>query len=111
MLPSNTDVSSRFSKQIPVTNAAYGPTKAVVSWLGVRINSEDEWLNCLVLNPGFVSTDMGVQGAKNLGWETFGPMLITLETSCDGMMKVLDTTTKAKHGGKLVNYNDTVEEY
>jgi hypothetical protein len=54
---------------------------------------------------------MGIQGAKNLGWETWSPHLITVDQSCDGMMKVMDTTTKEKHGGKLVNYNDTIEEY
>jgi hypothetical protein len=31
-------------------------------------------------------------------------LMIGVEESCDGMMNVLATTTKAKHGGKLVLY-------
>jgi NAD(P)-dependent dehydrogenase (short-subunit alcohol dehydrogenase family) len=39
--------------QPPVPNAAYGASKSIVNWYGVRINAEDEWLNAFVLDPGW----------------------------------------------------------
>jgi len=54
-----------------------------------------------------VHTELGDAGAVGLGVDkaTQDQLMIGLKDSCDGMMKVLAETTKAKHGGKLVLYS------
>ncbi|KAI1766298.1 hypothetical protein GGR53DRAFT_464534 [Hypoxylon sp. FL1150] len=94
------------ANQLPFPNAAYGPSKAAANWLTIRINTEDDWLNAPVLVPGWVQTDLGNAGAVGLGFEKAS---ITVDESCDGMMKVLATTSKAKHGGKIVLYTGEVQ--
>lgn len=97
------------SAHLPVTNAAYGPSKAAASWFTIRINAEDPWLNAFVMAPGFVQTDLGNAGARGLG---FGDKAhITVDESCDGMMEVLKATSKEKHGGKLVMWDGSIGEY
>ncbi|KAK7946201.1 NAD(P)-binding protein [Apiospora aurea] len=88
--------------QPPITNAAYGPTKAAVNWYTIRINAEDAWLNAFVLIPGWVQTDLGDRGARELGLEK---AFIMVKESCDGMMNLLAEITKEKHGGKMVGWN------
>ena len=96
-----------YRKQIPITNAAYGPSKAVVNWLTVRLNSEEAWLNAFVLGPGWVQTELGNTGAVGLGFEKAE---ITVEESCGGMMRALAESSKAKHGGKMVLYTGEVND-
>jgi hypothetical protein len=80
----------------------------VVSWYGVRINAEDEWLNTFVLDPGFVQTDMGNEGARTFGMEQ-APT--TVGESVGGMFQVLTTATKEKYGGKVVLYTGEVQAW
>ncbi|KAG8157440.1 hypothetical protein KVR01_012824 [Diaporthe batatas] len=94
------------TNQPPIPNAAYGPTKAAVNWLTIRINTEDEWLNAWVINPGWVQTDLGNAGARALGLES---AFISVDESCDGMVKVIASSTKEKYGGKKVTYNGDIE--
>ncbi|KAK8877022.1 aflatoxin biosynthesis ketoreductase nor-1 [Apiospora arundinis] len=94
--------------QPPITNAAYGPTKAMVSWYTVRINAEDSWLNAFVMNPGWVQTELGDRGARELGFEK---AFITVKESCDGMLNILDDTSKEKHGGKMIAWNGDVSPW
>jgi len=94
--------------QPPVPNSAYGPSKNAAMWYAVRINAEDEWLNAFVIDPGWVATDMGDAGAHLLGME-HAPT--TVVDSCDGMIKVLENTNKAKHGAKLVHYSGRVSDW
>ncbi|XXH02710.1 hypothetical protein Hte_009095 [Hypoxylon texense] len=97
------------ANQPPITNAAYGPSKAAANWFTIRINAEDDWLNAFVLGPGWVQTDLGNAGAKGLG---FGDKAeLTVEESCDGMMKVLAATSKKEHGGKMLLYTGKVWEW
>ena len=51
-------------------------------------------------------TGLGGAGAVGLGVDnaTREKLMIGVDESCDGMVKVLAETTKAKHGGKLVLY-------
>ncbi|KAI0138112.1 NAD(P)-binding protein [Hypoxylon sp. NC0597] len=91
--------------QPPIPNAAYGPSKAAVNWLTIRINAEDDWLNTFVLCPGWVSTELGDAGARGLGLEKAPD---DLDESCDGMVRMIAGSTKEKHGGKMVWYNGTV---
>lgn len=49
---------------------------------------------------------MGDAGARSFGVdeETQAKLMVGVDESCDGMMKVLATTTRADHGGKLVEW-------
>ncbi|KAI0172503.1 hypothetical protein GGR52DRAFT_590972 [Hypoxylon sp. FL1284] len=98
-------VAGRVRNQPPIRNAAYGPSKAALNWLTVRIDAEDEWLNALVLIPGFVQTDLGNAGAAEFGVSTAE---ITVDESCDGMVRALATTSKEKHGGRMLEYTGEV---
>ncbi|KAK3369752.1 hypothetical protein B0T24DRAFT_533011 [Lasiosphaeria ovina] len=95
------------SAPLPFPNAAYGPSKLASAWYTLKIHLEDDWLHSFSLCPGWVHTDLGDAGAKAFGVDevTQAKFMIGLEESCDGMLKVLSTTTKAEHGGKLVLYN------
>ncbi|KAL6821934.1 NAD(P)-binding protein [Trichoderma sp. SZMC 28015] len=92
-------------RQPPVPNAAYGPSKVLVNWYGVRINAEDEWLNAFVLEPGFVQTDMGNKAAQIFG---IGEAPTSVEESVGGLFKVITTATKETHGGKVVLYTGEI---
>ncbi|KAL1799539.1 hypothetical protein ACET3X_003576 [Alternaria dauci] len=91
--------------QLPIQNAAYAPTKAMVHWYTIRINSEDPWLNAFVLDPGWAQTDMGNGAAHLYGLEQAE---ITVDTSCDGMIKVISESTKEKDGGKMIGWDGGV---
>ena len=93
-------------RQVPIPNASYGASKSVVNWYGVRINAEDKWLNTFVLDPGFVQTDMGNEGARIFGMEQ---ALTTVDESVGGMFQVLTTATKEKYGGKMVLYTGEIQ--
>ena len=80
----------------------------MVNWYGVRINAEDEWLNTFVLDPGFVQTDLGNEGARAFGMEQ-APT--TVDESVGGMYQVLTTATKNKYGGKVVLYTGEVQTW
>ncbi|EXF82182.1 aflatoxin biosynthesis ketoreductase nor-1 [Colletotrichum fioriniae PJ7] len=88
--------------QPPIPNAVYGPSKAAVNWLTIRMNAEEDWLNAWVLIPGWVQTDLGNAGARGLGLEKAH---IGVDESCDGMMRVLAAASKEKYGGKMVAYD------
>lgn len=76
-----------------------------MNWLTIRIHSEDEWLNAFVLGPGWVQTDLGNEGARGLGFEK---ATLGVDESCDGMMLVLTSSNKEKHGGKMVSYEGEI---
>ena len=78
----------------------------MVNWYGVRINAEDEWLNTFVLDPGFVQTDLGNEGARTFGMDQ-APT--TVDESVGGMYQVLTTATKDKYGGKIVLFTGEVQ--
>ncbi|KAM0143232.1 hypothetical protein ACHAP3_001365 [Botrytis cinerea] len=101
------------ARQPPISNSAYGSSKAVVNWLTVRINAEDDWLNAFVVAPGWVTTELGYEGAKGLGFddEFIKQNMISPDVSCDGMMEVLGVTSKEKHGGKMVIYDGSIWEW
>ncbi|XXG99374.1 hypothetical protein Hte_005711 [Hypoxylon texense] len=95
---------------LPFPNAAYGPSKGAAGWYTLKIDMEEPWLNSMALAPGWVHTDLGDAGALSFGVdeETKAKMMIDVDTSCDGMMKVLADTAKAKHGGKLIMWSGEV---
>lgn len=95
-------------RQPPVPSAAYGASKSILNWYGVRINAEEEWLNAFVLDPGWVQTDMGNAAAQLWGMEEAPD---THEKSITGMVEVLSTGTKEDYGGKFVRYSGEVLEW
>ncbi|KAI1770969.1 hypothetical protein F4818DRAFT_430736 [Hypoxylon cercidicola] len=95
-------------RQPPVSSAVYGASKSMVNWYGVRINGEDPWLNCFVIDPGWVQTDMGNTAAHGWGMESAPD---TVDKSCDGMVQLLKTATKEKYGGKVVLYDGEVQAW
>ncbi|KAK3313624.1 hypothetical protein B0H66DRAFT_566644 [Apodospora peruviana] len=98
---------------LPWPNACYGPSKAASAWFSIKINMEDDWLHSFSLCPGWVHTDLGDGGADVFGVdeETRGKLMISVDDSCDGMMKALAVTTKAEHGGRLVEWTGKVLEW
>jgi hypothetical protein len=69
-------------------------------------------LHSFSLGPGWVHTDVGDAGAVGPGVDnaTREKLMISVDESCDGMMRVLAKPNKAQHGGKLVLYTgDTVD--
>ncbi|KAI1088935.1 NAD(P)-binding protein [Rostrohypoxylon terebratum] len=94
--------------QPPITNAAYGPSKAALNWFVARIHAEDEWMNTFALSPGWVQTELGNKGARGLGLEK---ATVGVDESVDGMMKMLSETSKEKHGGKMVSYDGDVLDF
>lgn len=99
-------MSSR--RQPPVPSAAYGASKSILPWYGVRINAEDEWLNAFVLDPGWVQTEMGNASAVGWGFESAPD---TIEQSTGGMCEVITKGTKAQYGGKVVLHTGEVQDW
>ncbi|KLU87169.1 hypothetical protein MAPG_06172 [Magnaporthiopsis poae ATCC 64411] len=100
-------VAGTMGRQPLVPSGVYGASKAAAHWYAVRINNEDEWLSCPVIDPGFVQTDMGDYAAEVWG---VGRPPTTVEESCDGMFVVLnDPDSKSKFGGKMVLYTGEIQ--
>ncbi|TGJ81333.1 hypothetical protein E0Z10_g7448 [Xylaria hypoxylon] len=95
-------------RQPPVPSSAYGASKSMLFWYGIRINAEEEWLNTFVADPGFVQTDMGNDAARR--WGLKEETLLTVDECMGSFFQVLRTTTKEKHGGKAVLYTGEVLE-
>ncbi|KAJ2994103.1 hypothetical protein NUW58_g1642 [Xylaria curta] len=95
-------------RQPPVPNSAYGASKSMVFWYGVRINAEEDWLNTFVIDPAWVQTDMGNTAARNLG---FKEATFSVDEVTDGVVQVLRTATKEKHGGRAVLYTELAYGY
>lgn len=93
------------SRQPAIPNAAYGPTKALVNWYGVRLAAEEDWLTTYVLDPAFTQTDMGQTAARFFGMDS-AP--VAVDDSCDGLYRILTTGTKEQYGGKSVLYTGEV---
>jgi norsolorinic acid ketoreductase len=81
----------------------------MVNWYGVKINAEEEWLNCFILDPGWASTDMGNRAAQIWGFGEKAPG--DPDESVDGMFKVLTTATKEACGGRIVSFTGEIKEW
>ncbi|KAG9247278.1 hypothetical protein BJ878DRAFT_205525 [Calycina marina] len=86
----------------PNTNAGYGPSKAAVHWLTLRIDADEEKNESFVVTPGWAQTDFGNAGAQYFGLkEAETPV----EDSCSRMFKPIGEVTKASNDdsfGKLM---------
>jgi hypothetical protein len=94
------------SNHLPIPNAAYAPSKTAINWYTIRINAEDEWLNCFSIDPGHVSTGLGDGAAQAVGIGEKAPL--SVRDSCEGMMQVLAKASKKEYGGKLVIYTGEI---
>ncbi|KAI1428415.1 hypothetical protein F5Y12DRAFT_711051 [Xylaria sp. FL1777] len=95
-------------RQPAVPNSAYGASKSMLFWYGVRINAEEEWLNTFVIDPAWAQTEMGNSVARGWGLKE---ATFTVSEVTDGIVQLLRTTTKEKHGGKPVLYTGEVLEW
>ncbi|KAF2705469.1 NAD(P)-binding protein [Pleomassaria siparia CBS 279.74] len=100
-------IAGWIENQYPITNAAYGPSKAAIHWITKSINTEEKKIASIVMSPGFVQTDMGNVGAAYFG---MGKPELTVEDSCNGMLKLLDQVSKESHGGKLWDYTASMSD-
>ncbi|KAI1379957.1 NAD(P)-binding protein [Hypoxylon crocopeplum] len=98
--------------QPPVPNAAYAPTKTAVHWLTKRMNEEEDWLLAFVVHPGWVQTDMGNYSAGILGG-AYGveEAPVTIDDSCNGVVRLIDSATKPSYGGKMWDYEGTQQAW
>ncbi|KAK0622330.1 putative NADPH-dependent 1-acyl dihydroxyacetone phosphate reductase [Immersiella caudata] len=100
--------SGSLSRHPPIPNAYYGASKAVLPWYALRIHSEEEWLSSLVIDPGWVKTEMGNSGAVQFGLkEAYGEV----EDAVNGIYNLTTTATREKFGGKLVQYDGEILTY
>ncbi|KAI8628947.1 NAD(P)-binding protein [Xylariaceae sp. FL1651] len=87
---------------IPYRNGSYGPSKTVNHWITKRANDEEDDITIFPVDPGFVQTEAGNRAAQAFG---LSQATVTIEESCDGLMKIFDNASKATHGGKLWRFD------
>jgi norsolorinic acid ketoreductase len=80
----------------------------MVNWFTVRITSEKPWLNGFVLEAGRVQTDLGNAGALHFGAEQAET---TIDAFCNGMIKVINESTKEKDDGKMIGWEGGIRGY
>ncbi|KAI1329075.1 hypothetical protein F5Y16DRAFT_367351 [Xylariaceae sp. FL0255] len=103
--------------QPPIPNSAYGPTKAVINWLTVRIHAEEDWLTISAVHPGLVNTDLGNNSLRLLSGSeipqglNLESRMINVDESCHGVMKVISNFRRDSHGGKLVAYSGEIVDW
>ncbi|KAL4931919.1 NAD(P)-binding protein [Aspergillus undulatus] len=93
---------------IPAPNAAYAPTKLVQHWYTKTIANTEPWLTAFPIDPGFVQSDLGNNAAMLLGLEQ-AP--VTVKDSTQGVIKVIDASTKETHSGKLWKWTGEQEPW
>ena len=71
---------------LPFPNASYGVSKVALNFVVRKIHFEHEGLVAFPMDPGWVQTDMGNEGAKTFGVEKAN---ITVEESVGGMVKMV----------------------
>ncbi|KAI1458313.1 NAD(P)-binding protein [Annulohypoxylon moriforme] len=106
-------VAGKLEEQPPIPNAAYATSKAAAHWVTKRINQEEDWITAFVVHPGWVDTDMGQAVMLNLGLAGKNVKLpiITVDESCDGMVRLIDIATRESHGGRFWDYAGTRESW
>ncbi|OKL62370.1 hypothetical protein UA08_02262 [Talaromyces atroroseus] len=85
----------------------YGMSKAAQNWFTAAIHTSVESLVAFAVHPGFVATDMGIAAANAIGLD-MPPT--TPEESATKLLEVIDSATREKTSGKLLDII-TGEEY
>ncbi|KAI8962367.1 NAD(P)-binding protein [Daldinia sp. FL1419] len=106
-------VGGKIVDQPDVPHAAYGTSKVAIHWLTKRIDKEEDWLTSFVIHPGLADTDMSQVVLAGLAayHDNIPVTLITVEESCQGMVKVIDAATKETHGGRLIAYTGDIDSW
>jgi norsolorinic acid ketoreductase len=86
---------------IPIPAGAYGASKVAGNFLVQKVHQENENLTAFALNPGWVQTDMGNQGARANGMEQ-AP--VTLNDSINGILHRIDTATRKNSSGQFKDF-------
>ncbi|KEF61389.1 uncharacterized protein A1O9_02955 [Exophiala aquamarina CBS 119918] len=89
-------------EQVPVPNAAYGPSKAALNWITKKIHVENPDIIAFPIHPGFVQTDTGNASARAFGMEK---AILTYEESIPPMVKLIDEATREATSGKFKLYD------
>ncbi|WWD17808.1 hypothetical protein CI109_102250 [Kwoniella shandongensis] len=97
--------AGRIGKQQTPGGGAYGQSKAAVNFLVAKLHVEHPDLVVLALNPGWVETDMGTQGAK---WSGMDKTPLKVSDTLPGMLKVIEEAKKDTTSGKLVDYDGSI---
>ncbi|KAI0873982.1 NAD(P)-binding protein [Hypoxylon argillaceum] len=86
------------SEMEPVPGGAYGPSRCAQNWLtrAIHLENKDSGLIAVALHPGWVQTRAGQFVADEWGFSKGPPD--TLESSIEGMLKVIDGATKETSG-------------
>ncbi|KAM0748078.1 NAD(P)-binding protein [Meredithblackwellia eburnea MCA 4105] len=82
--------------------AAYGASKAAVNFVikVIHTEHEKEGVIATAINPSWVQTDMGNLGATSNG---MAEAPVTLQESVDGILGLIEGSTREKSGGKFLN--------
>ncbi|WWD17809.1 hypothetical protein CI109_102251 [Kwoniella shandongensis] len=89
-------------------DAAYGITKCCMNYLARYTHFENESIVTFSLSPGWVQTDMGDRGARSVGMDK-APT--TVKESVEGIVKVIDDSTREKYAGLHMRYNGTQSKW
>jgi NAD(P)-dependent dehydrogenase (short-subunit alcohol dehydrogenase family) len=89
----------------PVPGGAYGPSRCAQNWLTKALHLENEDLITVALHPGWVQTRAGQFVADEWGFSKGPPD--TIEASVEGMLKVIDETTR-ETSGRFITYKGEI---
>ncbi|TDZ15780.1 Norsolorinic acid ketoreductase nor1 [Colletotrichum orbiculare MAFF 240422] len=85
----------------------YGASKAALAWFVRRLHFEEPWLTSFTFQPGLVETEMGDRLARKVGMDLSNLGAISVETSVESMVAVLDGATR-EIGGTFRKYDGSV---
>ncbi|KAL4968273.1 uncharacterized protein BDV14DRAFT_187776 [Aspergillus stella-maris] len=106
--PKLVTIGSKNRNMIPSPNAAYGPTKLVQHWYTKKVADTEPWLIAFPVDPGFVQSDLGNNAANLLGLEK---ATTTVDDSTQGLVAVIDASTKETHSGRLWKWTGEEEPW
>lgn len=92
--------SNALQDNFPLEVLAYGTSKAAINWATSRIHREEDRLAVVVMQPGWVSTNMGVKAAT---WAGMSPsdVPVSIEDSVGGLVSFFEKADRANHGGRF----------
>ncbi|KAI4281021.1 MAG: hypothetical protein L6R38_003994 [Xanthoria sp. 2 TBL-2021] len=88
--------------QRPYPLTAYGSSKAIFHWIVRKVHFEHPDIVSLIVDPGFVQTDMGNTGARLFG---MAEAPVPTKDSVAGCVAQIDAATKEKGSGKFLGWN------
>ncbi|GAP87071.2 putative short-chain dehydrogenase reductase SDR [Rosellinia necatrix] len=96
------------SEMEPVPGGAYGPSRCAQNWLtrAIHVENKDSGLVAVALHPGWVQTRAGQFVADEWGFSKGPPD--SVESSVEGMLKVIDGATKETSGTFTTSKGDTL---